>query len=62
MKKSAIVLFFVAMLSVSAFAQSVQDGVNHLYAERYESAKAAFDKLLAANPNNMEAVSRQLFL
>lgn len=56
MKKSAIVLFFVAMLSVSAFAQNVQDGVNHLYAERNQSAKEVFDKLLAANPNNIEAV------
>jgi tetratricopeptide (TPR) repeat protein len=56
MKKSAIVLFFAAFLSVSAFAQSVQDGVNHLYAQRYQSAKEVFDKLLAANPNNMEAV------
>ncbi|OLY91539.1 Tetratricopeptide repeat-containing protein [Cnuella takakiae] len=56
MKKSAIVLFFAAFLSVAAFAQNVQEGVNHLYAERYKSAKDVFDKLLAANPNNMEAV------
>lgn len=55
MKKSAIVLFFAALLSVSAVAQSVQDGVNHLYAERFKSAKDVFDKLIAANPNNMEA-------
>ncbi|HUQ96395.1 MAG TPA: tetratricopeptide repeat protein [Chitinophagaceae bacterium] len=55
MKKSAIVLF-AALLSISAFAQSVQEGVNHLYAERYVSAKAIFDKMLAANPNNLEAV------
>jgi tetratricopeptide (TPR) repeat protein len=54
MKKSAIVLFF-ALLSHSVFAQSVQEGVNHLYAERYQSAKSVFDKLVAANPNNIEA-------
>jgi tetratricopeptide (TPR) repeat protein len=54
MKKSAIVLF-TALLSVSAFAQSVQEGVNHIYAERYQSAKSVFDKLIAANPNNIEA-------
>jgi tetratricopeptide (TPR) repeat protein len=55
MKKSAIVLFFAAFLSVGAFAQSVQEGINHLYAQRYQSAKATFEKLLAANPNNIEA-------
>ncbi len=54
MKKSAIVLFF-ALLTVSAFAQNIQDGVNHLYAERYQSAKAAFEKLRSSNPNNIEA-------
>jgi tetratricopeptide (TPR) repeat protein len=56
MKKSAVVLFFAAFLSVSAFAQTVQEGVNHLYSERYQSARSAFEKLTAANPNNLEAV------
>lgn len=54
MKKSAIVLF-AALLSISAIAQNVQEGVNHLYAERYQSAKSVFDKLVASNPNNIEA-------
>lgn len=36
-------------------AQSVQDGVKDLYAERFQSAKATFDKLLASNPNNIDA-------
>ena len=56
MKKSAIVLFFSALLTISAFAQSVQDGVGHLYAERYTSAKGTFEKMVAANPNNLDAV------
>ena len=55
MKKSAIVVFFAAFLSLSAVAQSVQEGLSHLYAQRYQSAKAVFDKLIAANPNNIEA-------
>lgn len=55
MKKSAIVLFFATLLSVAAFAQNIQEGVSHLYAERYQSAKAVFDKLVASNPNNIEA-------
>lgn len=54
MKKSAIVLFS-ALLSVGALAQNVQQGVNELYAERYQSAKSTFEKLIAANPNNIEA-------
>jgi tetratricopeptide (TPR) repeat protein len=54
MKKSAIVLLS-ALLSLSVFSQSVQEGVNHLNAQRYQSAKSVFDKLVAANPNNIEA-------
>jgi TolA-binding protein len=48
-------MVFAAFLSVSALAQSVQEGVNHLYAKRYQSAKSVFDKLIASNPNNIEA-------
>src|SRR5438093_11381244 len=49
MKKSVIVLFFSALLSVPALAQSLQEGVNHFYAERYQSAKSVFEKLAANN-------------
>ncbi|GAA4336522.1 tetratricopeptide repeat protein [Flaviaesturariibacter amylovorans] len=56
MKKSAVVLFFSVCLSLGAFAQTVQEGVSHLYAERTASAKSTFEKILAANPNNIEAV------
>ncbi|HEY1115066.1 MAG TPA: tetratricopeptide repeat protein [Chitinophagaceae bacterium] len=56
MKKSAIVLFFSALLTISAFAQSVQDGVGHLFAERYTSAKGVFEKMVGSNPNNLDAV------
>ncbi|MFL5773417.1 MAG: tetratricopeptide repeat protein [Flavisolibacter sp.] len=55
MKKSAIGLFFAAFLSLSALAQSVQEGMNYIYAQRFQSAKTTFEKLLAANPNNIEA-------
>jgi tetratricopeptide (TPR) repeat protein len=54
MKKSAIVLLS-ALLSLSVFAQTVQEGINHLNAQRYQSAKSVFDKLVASNPNNIEA-------
>jgi tetratricopeptide (TPR) repeat protein len=56
MKKSAIVLFFAAMFSLQAMAQTIQEGVNNLNAERYQSARQIFEKLTTANPNNLEAV------
>jgi hypothetical protein len=40
MKKSAIVLFFAALFSLQAMAQTVQEGVAHLYAERYHECPA----------------------
>ena len=55
MKKSALILFFVAFVTLTTIAQSIQDGVNNFYAERYQSAKGVFEKLAAANPNNLEA-------
>ncbi len=54
MKKTAI-LFFSALVSLGALAQNLQQGINDLYAERYQSAKSTFEKLLASNPNNIEA-------
>ena len=56
MKKISITFLVTSLLFVSAVkAQSLQDGVNDLYAERYKSAKATFEKLLASNPNNIDA-------
>lgn len=55
MKKTLIVLLSV-FTTVGAWAQSVQEGITHLYADRNVSAKTTFEKLLASNPNNLEAV------
>ncbi len=55
MKKTLIVALS-AFLTLGAFAQSVQEGVKHLYADRLTSAKTNFEKMLASNPNNLEAV------
>jgi len=56
MKKISITFIVTGLLFVSAIqAQSIQDGVKDLYAERYKSAKATFEKLLASNPNNIDA-------
>lgn len=47
-----------ALFALTAFktgAQTVQDGINHLYADRFKSAEQTFQKILATNPNSLEA-------
>jgi tetratricopeptide (TPR) repeat protein len=56
MKKSAIVVFFTAFVSIAALAQNVQEGLNNIYAQRFQSAKSSFEKQIASNPNNIEAI------
>jgi Flp pilus assembly protein TadD len=56
MKKSASLLILSAFITVASFAQSIQEGLGHFYAERNASARSTFEKMVAANPNNMEAV------
>jgi Tfp pilus assembly protein PilF len=49
---------FVTMVVLGSnmlFAQSVEQGKKFLYYERYKSAKENFEKVLASNPNNIEA-------
>lgn len=57
MKKFSIIFLVAGLLLGSAVqAQSIQDGIKDLYAERYKSAKATFEKLIASNPNNIDAI------
>lgn len=56
MKKSAILFLASALFTITSFAQTIQEGINNLYADRDASARATFEKLIAANPNNLEAV------
>jgi Flp pilus assembly protein TadD len=57
MNKIRLFLFsVVAMTSSIAMAQNVEQGKRFVYYERYKSAKDVFDKLLAANPNNIDAI------
>lgn len=56
MKKSASLFILSAFLTLASFAQSIQEGIGHLYAERNVSARNTFEKMVAANPNNIEAV------
>jgi tetratricopeptide (TPR) repeat protein len=49
-------LVSVTLLGNALFAQSVEDGKKFLYYERYKSAKETFEKILASNPNDINAV------
>jgi len=40
---------------LNAEAQNLQEGINHLYADRFKSAEQTFQKILAVNPNVIEA-------
>ncbi|MEP6948246.1 MAG: tetratricopeptide repeat protein [Ginsengibacter sp.] len=54
MKQFAFLASFIFFANV-LFAQSIEDGKKFLNYERYASAQGVFSKLLAANPNNVEA-------
>src|SRR5687768_1021556 len=56
MKRVLSLLVTIVVLGNSLFAQSVDDGKKFLYYERYKSAKDAFEKIIAANPNDINAV------
>ena len=49
-------LTLITLLTNSVFAQTVEQGKKFLYYERFKSAKEAFQKVLATDPNNEEAV------
>ena len=58
MKKFSIAFLVTALLAFSGvgMTQSLQDGINDVYAERFKSAQATFEKLVASNPNNLDAI------
>ena len=48
MKKTLLAVNLVAaMITMSANAQTLQEGINHLYADRYTSAVSTFQKILS---------------
>ena len=55
MRYSLLVAGVVSLCNV-AFAQSVDQGKKFLYYHRFKSANDVFDKILASNPNNIEAI------
>lgn len=56
MKKTLITLLASGLLSVVVQAQTLQEGINNLHAGRVKNAVSVFEKLLAVNPNNIEAI------
>jgi Flp pilus assembly protein TadD len=57
MKKTTITFLTAGLLFAAGLkAQTIQEGKNHLYAQRINQAIATFDKLIAANPNNSDAI------
>ncbi len=55
MKKTFLTLSAAIVLAKFAGAQTVQEGINHLYADRFKNAEQTFQKMLAANPNVSDA-------
>ena len=49
-------LLLTLFISANVFAQSVEEGKRFLYYEKYNSAKDVLNKIVNANPNNMDAV------
>lgn len=54
--KSGLLFFGLFLFSGLSKAQTLEEGKKFMYYERYKSAKSVFEKLVAANPNNLEAV------
>ncbi len=57
MRKIKIISLLITLLFTGniLFAQTIDEGKRFLYYERYTSAKDAFNKLVNANPNNVDA-------
>jgi tetratricopeptide (TPR) repeat protein len=55
-KLSISLLLAFTFIGSSVIAQTLEQGKQLLYYERYASAQSAFEKILAANPNNIDAV------
>jgi tetratricopeptide (TPR) repeat protein len=56
MKKISLSLVALVIGVSLTFAQSVEQGRKFFYYERYKSARDAFEKVIASNPNNIEAI------
>ena len=53
--KSGLLFIVIALFGNVLYAQTIEEGRKFLYYERYKSAKAVFEKMVAANPANVDA-------
>ena len=53
--KKILITVCTAFMLADLNAQTIQDGINHLYADRFKNAEQIFQKILATNPNVAEA-------
>lgn len=53
--KKILITVCTAFMLANLGAQTIQDGINHLYADRFRNAEQTFQKILATNPNVAEA-------
>jgi Flp pilus assembly protein TadD len=54
--KSGLLVITALFVSNAMKAQTIEEGKKFMYYERFQSAKNVFQKLVAANPNNTEAI------
>ena len=56
MKKIFTAILISGLFTMTGLkAQTIQEGMNYLYADRFQAALDVFQKLLAVNPNNTDA-------
>lgn len=53
--KSGVLYLVVMLFSINLKAQTIDQGKSFLYYEKYKSAKTVFEKLVATNPNDVDA-------
>ena len=54
--KQSLGILVALLIGSNLFSQTVDQGKKFLYYERYKSARESFEKILAANPNNIDAI------
>ncbi len=54
--KTGLLFFVSVFVSAGVMSQSIEEGKKFMYYEKHKSAKDVFQKLVEANPNNVDAV------
>lgn len=56
MKKIFFGLLTMTLATSFAIGQTLMEGITHLYADRFKSAENTFQRMLAVNPNQIDAI------